>query len=68
MIEETDYDEVPPPPPWLGILLSRQCQLALLAYHDLELEQLDVNTTFLLGNWEEEMFMEQPKGFTQTGT
>ena len=37
--------------------------LALVAHQDLELEQLDVKTTFLHGNLEEEIFMEQPEGF-----
>ena len=47
---------------WLDILLSG------LAYQDLELEQLDVKTSFLHGNLEEEIFMEQPEGFKKPGT
>ena len=42
--------------------------LALAAHQDLESEQLDVKTTFLHGNLEEEIFMEQPKGFKKLGT
>ena len=30
---------------------------------NLQLEQLDINTTFLHGDLDEEIFMEQPKSF-----
>jgi hypothetical protein len=42
--------------------------LTLVADQDLELEQLDVKTTFLHGNLEEEIFMVQPEGFKKPGT
>ena len=42
--------------------------LALVAHHDLELEQLDVKTAFLHGKMEEEIFMVQAEGFKQPGT
>jgi hypothetical protein len=34
---------------------------------NLEIEQMDVKTTFLHGQLEEEMYMEQPKGFLVEG-
>jgi len=33
----------------------------------LEVEQLDVKTTFLHGDLEEEIYMELPQGFTEPG-
>ncbi|KAH9671138.1 hypothetical protein KPL70_017236 [Citrus sinensis] len=41
--------------------------LAMCATFDLHLEQLDLKTTFLYGELEEEIYMLQPKGFAETG-
>nr|GFA71150.1 hypothetical protein [Tanacetum cinerariifolium] len=37
--------------------------LALTAIHNLVIHQMDVKTTFLNGNLDEEVYMKQPKGF-----
>ena len=37
--------------------------LALVVAQDLELEQLDIKTTFLHGDFEGEIYMDQVKGF-----
>jgi hypothetical protein len=39
----------------------------LVAHYDIVLEQIDVKTTFLYGYLEEQIYMEQPEGFSQPG-
>nr|GEV91824.1 retrotransposon protein, putative, Ty1-copia subclass [Tanacetum cinerariifolium] len=41
--------------------------LSIVALQDLELEQLDVKTTFLHGHLEEEIYVEKPEGFKVPG-
>jgi len=41
--------------------------LAFVVLFDLELEQFDVKTTFLHGEWEEEIYMRQTAGFIIPG-
>ena len=41
--------------------------MALVAHYDLELQQIDVKTTFLNGDLEENIYMAQPKGFVMEG-
>lgn len=41
--------------------------LAMMALHDLELEQLYVKTTFLHDELQEQIYMHQPEGFTLKG-
>ncbi|KAG8481484.1 hypothetical protein CXB51_026330 [Gossypium anomalum] len=43
---------------------SIRALLGIMAMHDLELEQLDVKTAFLHGELEEDIYMQQPEGFT----
>jgi hypothetical protein len=41
--------------------------LSLVAVEDLHIEQLDVNTTFLHGDMEEYIYMQQPQGYEVKG-
>jgi hypothetical protein len=41
--------------------------LALAASHGLHIHQMDVNTTFLYGELDEEIYMEQPDGYKSPG-
>ena len=41
--------------------------MALVAYYDLELHQMDVKMTLLNGDLEENVYMAQPKGFVVEG-
>ena len=40
--------------------------MALVAYFDFDLHQMDVRMTFLNGNLEEEVYMKQPEGFSSS--
>ena len=46
---------------------SLRSVLALVASQDLEIIQLDVKTAFLYGSLHEEIYMEQPEGFVESG-
>ena len=46
-------------------IVSIRIVLALVSLLDLELQQLDVKTAFLHGDFDEEIYMEQPEGFVQ---
>ena len=41
--------------------------MAIVAHFDLELHQMDVKTTFLNGDLDEDVYMEQPIGFAEVG-
>jgi len=48
-------------------MTSIRAIFGLAAKQDLEVEQLDVKTTFLHGDLKEEIYMEQPAGFVEPG-
>ena len=48
-------------------ITSIRMLIALVAVHDLKIHQMDVKTTFLNGELEEEIYMEQPEGFIVPG-
>ena len=56
-----DCDETFSP---VAMLKSIRIMLALAAYFNYEIWQMDVRTAFLNGELEEEVYMMQPKGFT----
>ena len=49
------------------MLKSIRILLAIAAWYDYEIWQMDVKTAFLNGNVEEEIYMLQPEGFISTG-
>jgi hypothetical protein len=55
-----DFEEVFAP---VSRQVTLRTLLAVAAAKDLEVDQLDVKTTFLNGDLEEEIWMEQPEGF-----
>ena len=56
-----DYDETFSP---VAMVKSIWILLAIAAYFNYEIWQIDVKTTFLNGNLTEEMYMTQSEGFT----
>lgn len=59
-----DYDETFSP---VAMLKSIRIMLAIAAYHDYEIWQMDVKTAFLNGNLVEDVYMTQPDGFVLDG-
>ena len=48
-------------------MTSIRTVLSIAASMNLEVEQLDVKTTFLHGDLEEEIYMQEPEGFVKKG-
>ena len=46
---------------------SIRAVLVLVAHYDMALEQMNVKIAFLHGDLEEQIYMEQPEGFSQPG-
>jgi hypothetical protein len=62
--EGIDYNEIFSP---VSCKDSFGIIMALVAYYDLELHQMDVKTAFLNGDLDETDYMAQPKGFVMKG-
>ena len=59
-----DFDEIFSPVVKMTSIMNI---LSLVAVEDLHLENLDVKTTFLHGDLEEEIYMQQPQGYEVKG-
>ena len=59
-VQGVDYDETFSP---ITMLKSVRIKLAIAAFYDYEIRQMDVKTAFLNGFLKEELYMMQPKGF-----
>ncbi|KAK9025215.1 hypothetical protein V6N11_065111 [Hibiscus sabdariffa] len=59
-IHGVDYDETFSP---VAMFKSIRILLAIAAFHDYEIWQMDVKTAFLNGKLEEDVYMTQPEGF-----
>jgi hypothetical protein len=63
-VEGIDFGEIFSP---VAMLTSIRFLLSIVAAFDLEVEQMDVKTTFLHGDLEEEIYMKQREGFVVKG-
>src|SRR3984885_620399 len=59
-----DFDEIFSP---VVKMTSIRTILSLVTVEDLHLEQLDVKTTFLYGDLDKEIYMQQPQGYEVKG-
>ncbi|KAL0413385.1 UNVERIFIED_CONTAM: Retrovirus-related Pol polyprotein from transposon TNT 1-94 [Sesamum radiatum] len=59
-----DFEETYSP---VAMAKSIRIMLAIAAWYDYEIWQMDVKTAFLNGFVEEEIYMDQPEGFTSVG-
>ena len=58
--EGIDYEETFSP---IAMLKSIRILLSITAHYDYKILQMDIKTSFLNGNLEEEIYMLQPEGF-----
>ncbi|KAK8597114.1 hypothetical protein V6N12_065590 [Hibiscus sabdariffa] len=63
-IHGVDYDETCSP---VAMIKSIRILLAIAAFHDYEIWQMDVKTAFRNGKLEEDVYMTQPEGFVAPG-
>jgi hypothetical protein len=63
-VEGIDFGEIFSPVAKLSSIIFI---LYIVVAFDLEVEQMDVKTTFLHGDLEEEIYMKQPEGFVVKG-
>ncbi|KAL4308714.1 hypothetical protein GQ457_01G020980 [Hibiscus cannabinus] len=63
-IHGVDYDETFSP---VAMFKSIRILLAIAAFHDYEIWQMDVKTAFLNGKLEEDVYLTQPEGFVTPG-
>jgi hypothetical protein len=63
-VEGIDFGEIFSP---VAKLTSIRFMLSIDVAFDFEVEQMDVNTAFLHGDLEEEIFMKQPEGYAVKG-
>jgi hypothetical protein len=59
-IQGVDYEETFSP---IAMLKSVRILLAIAAYYDYEIWQMDIKTAFLNGHLSEDVYMTQPEGF-----
>jgi hypothetical protein len=59
-VQGVDYDETFSP---VAMFITIQILLAIAAFYDYEIWQMDFKTAFLNGNIDEELYMMQPEGF-----
>ena len=62
--KDIDYAEIFSP---VVKLTTIRILLSIVASENLHLEQMDVKTTFLHGDLDEEIYMQQPEGFAALG-
>ena len=63
LVQGVDYNETFSP---VAKLKSVRIMLAIAAYYDYEIWQMDVKTAFLNGHLKEELYMMQPEGFVDS--